>query len=226
MTGTYDIWWQQINTLQEHCRVISVTYPALDTLEGLARGILAILAREQVTQANLVGTSLGGYLVQYFLARHPDPIRRVCLGNTFPPNDVIARRNRRVGTLLPFLPEPLVLSTVRKNVVDSIYPAANHSELVLAFLLELSHGKMSKAQFVARFRCVIEPFSTPALLALGIPAMIIESDNDPLVEETLRDQLKATYPSAIVHTLHHVGHFPYLNEPATYTHLTEEWLRM
>jgi maspardin len=226
MTGAYDIWWQQIEALQEQYRVISVTYPAVDTLEGLTRGVLATLGREQVTQVNLVGTSLGGYLAQYFLAKHPDLIQRVCLGNTFPPNDLIVRKNRWVGAFLPFLPEPLVLSTVRKSVVNAIYPAANHSELVSAFLLELLYGKMSKAQFAARFRCVIEPFSAPALHALGIPAMIIESDNDPLVEGNLREQLKATYPSATVHTLHHVGHFPYLNEPAMYTRLIEEWLRM
>lgn len=49
--------------------------------------------------------------------------------------------------------------------------------------------------------------------------MIIEADNDPLVEESLREQLKATYPSAQVHTLRGVGHFPYLNEPEAYTAL-------
>lgn len=54
--------------------------------------------------------------------------------------------------------------------------------------------------------------------------MIIESDNDPLVEPELRAQLKKTYPGAAVHTLHQVGHFPYLNEPVNYTHFLLEFL--
>jgi hypothetical protein len=31
--------------------------------------------------------------------------------------------------------------------------------------------------------------------------------------------LRATYSDAAVQTLHAVGHFPYLNEPETYTEL-------
>ncbi len=31
MTGAYDIWWQQINVLQQKYRVIAMTYPAADS---------------------------------------------------------------------------------------------------------------------------------------------------------------------------------------------------
>lgn len=104
------------------------------------------------------------------------------------------------------------------------YMAAGHSELVLAFLTELSIGRMSKAQFVARYHCVVERFVTADPRTLRIPLLIIESDNDSLVEPILRDQLKATYPRATVHTLHQIGHFPYLNEAERYTQLVEAFL--
>ncbi len=83
----------------------------------------------------------------------------------------------------------------------------------------MAYGRMSKAQFMARYHAVIDPFAPPDLTALQIPAMIIEADNDPLVAETLREMLKATYPEAAVQTLHAAGHFPYLNEPERYTEL-------
>ena len=226
MTGAYDIWWQQINALQDRYRIVSVTYPAVHSLANLARGILGILEHENIVRVNLAGSSLGGYLAQYLVSQYPNLIQRVCFGNTFPPNALIARQNRGIGMLLPFLPESVVLSSVRKNIKESIYPAANQSELVLAFLLELLNGRMGKAQFVARFHCVIERFSVPNLQSLGIPTMIVESDNDPLVAEVLREQLKTTYPSAILRTLHHVGHFAYLNEAETYTGLIQDWLQM
>jgi len=78
---------------------------------------------------------------------------------------------------------------------------------------------MNKAQVVGRFHCVVDPFSAPDVETLGVPVMIIEVDNDPLVEEILREQLKDTYSGATVHTLHGVGHFPYLNSPDEYTAL-------
>lgn len=222
MTGAYDIWWQQILALQDRYRIISVTYPAVDSLAGLSQGILAILKQQGITQVNVVGTSLGGYLAQYLVAHHPTLVKRASFGNTFPPNNIIAEKNRVLGTLLPFLPEWLIMQTFQQSGITSVYPASGKSELVLAFLLEQTYGGTSKAQMVARYHCVIDPFVAPKPT---IPVMIIEADNDPLVEETLRTQLKATYPMAKVHTLHNVGHFPYLNEAHTYTRLLEDFFK-
>lgn len=224
MTGAYDIWWQQIDALKNRYRIISVTYSPVHSLEGLCRGIIGILQREQVDRFNVVGTSLGGYFAQYLVAQHHDRIKRAVFANTFPPNDLIVKKNKRIGGLLPFLPEWMVMSTLRKSFRQSIYPTSGDSEILLAFLMEQSYGLMSKAQFIARYHCVIDPFTVPDPKSLGIPILIIEADNDPLVEESLRMQLKQTYPSAQVQTLHGVGHFSYANDPQPYTRILEEFL--
>ena len=225
MTGAYDIWWQQMEALAPDYRVISVTYPPVDTLEGLSRGILAVLDAEGVERTHIVGSSLGGYLTQYLVATHPERINKAVFGNTFPPNDLYAAKNEKLIKLLPFLPEWLVLKTFRKNIEEVIYPASGHSELVLAYMLEQTYGRMSKAQIVARAKAVIDPFVPPRLEDQGVAVMIIEADNDPLVPETLREQLKQTYPSARVETLHDVGHFPYLNVPDAYTEFLRSFLK-
>lgn len=225
MTGSYDIWWQQIAALRDRYRVISVTYPPVDSLEGLAEGVLAILDAEGADKVNVVGSSLGGYLAQYLVATRPERIQRAVFANTFPPNDIIAEKNRTIGALLPYLPEWLVMATLDGSFTDKVYPASGNSELVLAFMLEQSHSRMSKAQVVGRYRCVIDPFTPADPAALGIPVMIIEADNDPLVEEALREQLKTTYPAAAVHTLRNAGHFAYLSMPDVYAEMLEEFLK-
>lgn len=219
MTGAYDVWWQQMTPLSEQYRVISVTYPAVDTLEELSRGVLAVLDAENTQRVYAVGSSLGGYLLQYLMANHPQRIERAVLGNTFPPNDILRERNQSLIRVLPLLPNWLVMNIFRQNFAENIYPAAGNSELVLAYMLEQASGRMSKAQVAGRAKAVIEPFQPPDPAALGIPVMIIEADNDPLVEPALRELLKQTYPTAEVHTLHNVGHFPYINEAETYTGL-------
>lgn len=221
MTGTYDIWWQQIDALKGQYHIISVTYPPVQSLEELETGVLAILEREGIREVNLVGTSLGGYFVQYLIAKHPERVQRAVLSNTFPPNDLIAEKNRTLGTILPYLPEWLVLSVFRNNFQQMIYPTSGNDELTLAFLNEIGYGRMSKAQLVGRYYCVIEKFTAPTPT---MPVMIIESDNDPLVDFTLREQLKATYPNATVSTFHGAGHFPYLNHPQEYTKLLLDFL--
>ncbi|MBE0409767.1 MAG: alpha/beta hydrolase [Anaerolineales bacterium] len=224
MSGAYDIWWQQIEMLKDRYRLLAVTYPAVDSLGELSQGIFTILDQEGIDTVNLVGSSLGGYLAQYLIAVNPDRVRRAVFANTFPPNDIIADRYKLVAPLLPYLPVGLIMTVVRINVHLDLYPASGHSELTKAYLLEQSYGGMSKAQFVARYRCVVDAFSPPDIASLNIPVMIIESDNDPLLDETLRRLMKETYPPARIVTLSKAGHFPYLNIAGEYTRLLEGFL--
>jgi pimeloyl-ACP methyl ester carboxylesterase len=223
MTGAYDIWWRVMEELQSEYRVISVTYPAVDSLEEMSAGALAILDAEGVEKANIVGTSLGGYFAQYLVATHPGRVSRAVFANTFPPNDLILEKNGTIGALIPFLPEWLVIDVLRGSFSEAVYPASGNDELTLAFLLEISYGRMSRAQVAGRYRGVVEKFEVPDPVALGIPVMIIEADNDPLVEAVLREQLKETYPSAVVHTMSGVGHFPYLKYPEEYAQYLREF---
>ncbi|RMG49487.1 MAG: alpha/beta hydrolase [Acidobacteria bacterium] len=222
--GAYDIWWQQIEALKDRLGIVSVTYPPLSSLSALGRGLLGILDREQISRVHLVGSSLGGYLAQYLVAEAPQRIEKVILGNTFPPNDLIVNKTRVQGVLLPFMPRAMIMARFRGTVLTEIFPTSNFSQLVKAYLLEQSYGLMSKAQFIARYRCVIDRFTPPKLEDVGIDALIIESANDPLVVEELREKLKATYPTAAVHTFPDGGHFPYLSRPDEYTALIEAFL--
>ena len=223
MGGGYDIWWQQIEALKNRYRMIVLTYPPVPRLDLLRRGILAILAQEHIERFNIVGSSLGGYLAQYLVSRDFDRISKAVFANTFPPNDLIREKSRTTARILPLMPEWMVMRNLRKTTANAIYPASGYNELVAAYMREQSYGMMRKVQFVARFFCVLDHFDPPDLQACGVEALIIEADNDPLVVEPLREMLKTAYPTARVKTLHNAGHFPYLNEPETYTAILEEF---
>jgi len=55
MTGAYDIWWQQMEVLQDFYRIVSVTYPSVDNLGALENGILAILQQARIDSVKVVG---------------------------------------------------------------------------------------------------------------------------------------------------------------------------
>ena len=118
---------------------------------------------------------------------------------------------------MPFLPQWAVMQYLRQRTATSTYPASGHSEIVLAYMMEQTHGRLTKKQYIARYLCVLDDFDAPVSEASKIPVLIIEADNDPLVENRLREMLKATYPSSPVKSLQGVGHFPYLNQPEQYT---------
>jgi pimeloyl-ACP methyl ester carboxylesterase len=116
MTGAYDIWWQQMESLQDRYRVIAVTYPAVDSLGELEQGVMAILEAEGVEHFYVVGSSLGGYFAQYLVTRYPHTILGAVFANTFPPNEIIAEKNKTIGTLLPYLPEWLVMNVLSGSI--------------------------------------------------------------------------------------------------------------
>ena len=68
---------------------------------------------------------------------------------------------------------------------------------------------MRKAQFAAHFYCVLDYFQPADQKASNDDILIIEADNGPLMQKTLREMLITTYRSATIKTLPGAGHFPY-----------------
>ena len=217
MGGSGDIWFQQIEALKERFRCIAVTYPPLPNLDLLRFGILGILEQEKISRVNLVGSSMGGYLAQFLMARDPSLIRRAVFGNTFPPNAIISQRARMGARYLPWVPEWAIMAGMRRNTERVLYPAAGNSELVKAYLYEQTCGPMRKPDFIARCACLCQSFVLPDPRKLKIPALIVEADNDPLIDDDLRKMMRMAYPSAEVKTFRQAGHFPYLTRPDEYT---------
>ncbi len=69
--GTAEIFWNQIVALEKRIRIVSVTYPPVGNILRLADGLAALFDKLGISKASVVGSSLGGYLGQWFAARHP-----------------------------------------------------------------------------------------------------------------------------------------------------------
>ena len=225
MGGAYDIWFQQIEELKDDFHIISLTLPSVNSLSDATNGILQILNEENIKKVSIVGSSMGGYIGQYFFKKYPERLEKIVLGNTFPPNEFYQKQNGKMRTIVPYLPEWIIMSNFRKNAAEKVFPASENSKLLEAYLLEQYSGLMTKEQFIGRFDIVLESFMVDKKnVAENIPMLIIESDNDPLVNESLRNQLKETYIQAEVFTFSGKGHFPYLNRPKDYNHALIQFL--
>ncbi|WP_457610717.1 alpha/beta fold hydrolase [Lutibacter sp.] len=219
MGGAYNLWWQQIIKFEKSYKVISYTLPEdINSLQKTSEGILKILETEKIDKFYVVGTSMGGYIAQYLVSTIPDRIEKVVFGNTFPPNNLIAKENKTKSKLLPFLPEIVISKLGEKTLDKKIIPAAKNSKLLKAFLVSLP---FSKKQFINRYNIVIDKFTmSPTKYNIKrIPKLIIESDNDPLIQPQLQQQLKKLYKNASVYTFHNEGHFPYINAPKEYNEI-------
>lgn len=219
MSGGYDIWWQQINALKGKYRIITLTYPPATSLNEMGNAVIKILDTEDIDTTNVIGSSLGGYFAQYLKTTYPNRFAKAVFANTFPPNPIYKEKNEAVASIARFLPEWLVMVAFRGNIKTTVIPASENSPLAQAYLLEQSHGRMSKQQFLARYHCVVDSFVPATELSRSKNILLIESDNDPLIFAELRQKMKDLYPAAQVFTFHNKGHFPYLNEGREYTEL-------
>lgn len=215
MGGSYDLWWQQVIALEESYKVITYSLPEeISSLKQAKKGILQILKTEQVDKFYGVGTSMGGYIMQYLAQQIPNRIEKIIFGNTFPVNNIIRVKNKTKSKIIPLLPEVIISKLAKKQLNEKLIPAGKNSKLLAAFLPSLP---FSKKQFINRYSVVVDPFLVRnSYDTKRIPKLIIESDNDPLVEKELRENLKKSYPKAIVFTFHNEGHFPYINAANQY----------
>ena len=224
LSGAHDIWWQQLEALAPTHRVLAVTYPAVRTLAELSVGVRAVLDAHRIQTATIVGSSLGGYLAQYLVQHHRDRVERAVFANTFPPNDQLRAAHHHRAVIGRFLPERVVAAAFRDSNTRRILPASQDPALVGAYLSEQAQQPGLKRRLLARYHTVIEPFTVADPTAGGRPLVVLESDNDPLIDADLRAALRATYPTAGVHTFTGGGHFPYLDQPAAYTAVLRRFL--
>jgi pimeloyl-ACP methyl ester carboxylesterase len=222
MGGSYDIWWQQIIFFRPNYKTLSLTYPNVNTLQQLSAGLNKILEQEKISKVIVVGSSLGGYLAQYFTIQYPEKVIKTSLGNTFAPNQENKAKNETLVKIMQYLPEWLVIKTIRAKYNKEVIPSANNHPTVNAFLNELLGSEVTKEAFTNRYYCVVDTFSSK--INSNIPIQIIESSNDPLVSKKLREALKAQYPQAKKVNLGNIGHFGYLNEPGKYNEAIEEFI--
>lgn len=224
MGGSYDLWWQQIMVFEKDYNVISYTLPeSINSLEKASEGILKILEAEKVDKFYVVGTSMGGYIAQYLVSIIPLRIEKAVFGNTFPPNNLIAKENETKSKIIPYLPELIIAKLGEKQLNKEIIPASKNSPLVNSFLKSLP---FSKKQFINRYSIVIDKFTVfpDNYKTKRIPKLIIESDNDPLIQPKLQKEIKGFYANAEVYTFHNEGHFPYINASEEYNKVLRGFL--
>ena len=223
MTGSYDIWWQQLYEFQNNYIVISYTLPEkIDSLKKVEEGIFTILQEEQIEKVILVGSSMGGYIAQYLTNYYPEKIIGAVFSNTFPPNSIIKKENYLKSQLLRLIPEILFYHFFVSNIENQILPTSENSQILKAFLLSLP---ITKKQFLNRYKIIIEEFSiVQEDKVSSIPKLIIESENDPLIKPELRHLLKEIYKNAEIYTFPDKGHFPYVIDSSRYNHILYHFL--
>lgn len=222
--GTFYIWWQQLNALAENMRLISVSYPPEGSLEGLREGLNAVLAREDVDRFHILGSSMGGYLAQYIASTQPERLLSATFANTFVPTIPFFRAAPFLQLAVRALPLNMIHLIYRWFTLQIIVPAGGGHPLLKAYLKDVHDLGYSKQDVLARLACVTESFVPAPVKDINFPLLIIDSENDPLIRDEIRQAVRVLYPNAQHHSFFNAGHFAYLNQSEAYTRVLRSFL--
>jgi 3-oxoadipate enol-lactonase len=214
--------------LGEDRRVVAIEYAAADRFEPLLARILAAAAAPRF---DLLGMSYGGWIAQCVAARHPESVRRLVLAHSFALEPRHAWRFRLGQRLLAGFPKgllrPLLLARVRRALapVRARDPALFGRQLA-ALRRELESGRLFDI-LLAQQICMAESLDSPAAAPAppaGLPVLIVDSDDDPLLPASERKGLRDKFPNAAAHCFVGAGHVSALVETERFAALVNGFL--
>lgn len=215
--GRGDIFWQQIEALSDRLRIIAVSYPASGGIEEWTEDLALLLAQLSVEKASVLGSSLGGYLAQYFAATYPDRVTKFFAANTL--HSVIGMDQRAPYS---FDLDATPIEDLRAGFGAGLGMWGKEhpeQEELVELLLGEAGGRILEAEL--RTRLAALKFG-PELPDCAAQVVTIETADDPLIPEEMRNAVRARLNPEVAYRFLWGGHFPYVARPDYYISLLEE----
>ena len=220
--GRGDIFWQQIEALEGGARVVAVTYPRSGGVAEWASDLAELCGTLGFDHVTVLGSSLGGYLAQYFAAAYPHMVERLIAANTLHSVAGIAARPPYSSDLDKAPIEELRTGFGRGlSVWQDAHP--EQAELVDLLMAEVG-GRIPEPELRARLNALKHG---PELPPLNLPReriATIESADDPLIPPPMREAVRERLKPSVAYRFESGGHFPYVVRPDLYVALLEEQL--
>lgn len=207
--GNADIFYHQMLGLTPGLRCIAADYPGGNGA-AVADGLAALLDHLGLARVSLVGSSLGGYWLQHFGARHPARVEAMILANSFCSSDELRRH--------PLFSVPK-LSAIDGETLKAEWLAMLEErapeELRDVQIDLLRHGQSGEMLRERLLAAVTAP-SAPAIPRGAFPIFLLDCADDPILAPATRDELAARYPDARRLTLPTGGHYPSITQAHRY----------
>jgi pimeloyl-ACP methyl ester carboxylesterase len=208
--GAVDAAGAMLAALAEGRRVIALAYPLVETMDALCDGAVALMDTLGIDRADVLGSSLGGWVAQCLVRRHPGRVRHLVLSHTFVLRPEAAGKFRASILLGSAFPRWLFRAAMRarlRSVLAPLRRAGRVDEAERLVRAAVDGGALT-AEHVTRYnRWMLQSLSEgPGDGGPTRRVLIIESDDDPVIRPRERAALRASFPGAAVRTFTGAGH--------------------
>ena len=213
--GAETMQWLAENFADEY-RTVAPTIADVSRLDEVCDAASAILDREHIGRAVVFGGSFGGLVAQAFLKRRPRQVEHLVLLSTGAPNRRLGARSLRLMKVLRLLPFPVLRAMMKAEFAGHLKTPVppEHAARVADFrrrLDEYFDRRLTKATLVSRVALAAdfnlrETYDAADFADWPGRALIIDSDDDPMVSAEDRRRLHELFPRALTSTFAGAGH--------------------
>jgi pimeloyl-ACP methyl ester carboxylesterase len=191
-----------------------------DSMQGIARRILS----EAPPRFALAGHSMGGYIAFEIMRQAPERVARLALLNTQARPDTPEATARRRDMIAR------AQGGAYHTVVDELNKGFVHpSRRDDAALRQLVHDMADDVGvdgFVRQQTAIMaRPDSRPTLTAIRCPTLVLTSDTDDTIPNTLSQEMVDEIAGSWLVTLENCGHLAQVEQPEATAKALVEWLR-
>lgn len=223
MQGTGDVFYKQLLSLDNQVKIIALSYPAEPRSEKLSDGLDEFCHKKGLQKINLLGSSIGGYWAQIFALRNPGRIETLFIANSLIDASSIQAKGQKPEEI-----EAMSLEAIRDRFLGYIenYDISNPNMMELKELMLDQVGQGVQTPETLKSRMLTMATAIP-VLPLGIPdsqVVVIDCEDDPIMSEAIRLEVRERYPDAEQHTLLTGGHYPAVLNAEPYTSIVRNRL--
>jgi pimeloyl-ACP methyl ester carboxylesterase len=220
LLNTARLYTEQIPTLWRYGAVMIADHRSDDSLEGIARRILA----DAPPRFGLIGLSMGGYVAMELCRRAPERIARLALMDTTARPDTPEQSARRRELI------ELTRAGHFAQIIGLLYPSLVHPQRVGdETLRELVLGmarEVGPEDFVCQQTAIINrPDSRPGLGAIACPTLVLVGDADQITPPDRAREIAAAIPGAHLVVVPQCGHLCALEQPERVSAALSDWLQ-
>ncbi len=223
-------WFELMPRFERRFRVLAPNYPSVETMDDLVEGLRALLDAEGVARVHVVGSSMGGFVAQAFMSRHPDRVARLVLAETTVPQPSLAWRVQAVRRLAAIVPSGILKAYLRRRYNRSVASGTPARRAFLAAHLDHYFRHHGDPSLIANETSIITDFfrnyrrTVRQLRKHAGRILIVDAARDQVIGPDLRKAIRRSYRGAAVATLNGSQHAADLAHPRLWSALVLRFL--
>lgn len=212
--GTGDVFYHLLAELGTQHRLITVDYPCLPNAAQIAESFIALLDALAIPKADILGSSVGGYVAQMIALAQPNRVRKLALANTFC-DPSLQQKKWPPAAEYALIPTPEILAAARAQLEAG--PDTPPEKGALKSLMLSLVGNDQSAEHVRAMRLAVLTGAQLAPLALAhTDIALIDDDGDPVIAAPAREELRERYRASQHIRIPGGEHFPMNLRPDAY----------